>query len=170
MQRRSTSHKEGRKDHDEADKGRPEREHIQDRKCHVGRANLDGQKVIPKSALWRGGQHKEHHDRAMHGEQAEVGFRLDLTHQWNRRVRPDHVNAHQQRQEHSYEHCRERQKKVLNANDFVVEAENVFPDEPLRSVRMNRSRGRHYCFSVSRAASHLSKSSWLTTCTMPCIL
>ena len=171
MQRRSAGHKERRDDHDEADERRPERKHVQDRERHVRRANLNRQKVISEPALRRRRQHEEHHDGAVHRQQAEIRLRLDLAHQRQHRGRPDQVNAHQQRQEHPDKHRRERQEEILNADDFVIEAENVFPDETLRSVRVNRFAGvAIYCFSASRAASHLSKSSWLTTWTMPCIL
>jgi hypothetical protein len=85
------------------------------------------------------------------------------------------MDAHQQRQKHADEHRGQRQEKILKADDFMIEAENPFANEPLRcgvSVRLvvRELPGSHYCFSASRAASHLSKSSWLTTLSMPCIL
>ena len=97
------------------------------------------------------------------------------------RRRPNHVDAHQQRQKHADEHRRQRQKIILQPDDFVIQAEDVFANEAWsgpreRELRANRVRrvvsvlGNHYCFSASRAASHLSKSSWLTTFSMPCIL
>ena len=91
------------------------------------------------------------------------------------------MDAHQQRQEHADKHRGQRQKVILEADDFVIQAENVFANEAGRGrVRVNRVSvvsvrivsvlSNHYCFSASRAASHLSKSSWLTTFSMPCIL
>ena len=147
MQRSASRHKKRRDDHHESHKRRPERKHVQDRKRHIRRADLNGQKVISESSLRRRGQHEEHHDGAVHGEQAEIGFRLDLAHQRQHRGRPDQMNAHQQRQEHPHKHCRERQKEILNADNFVIEAENIFPNESLRSVRVSRSRGRHFIVS-----------------------
>ena len=140
-----------------------------------------GKKVVAESALRRRGQHEEHHDGAVHGQQAEISFRLDFADQRQHRRRPDHVNAHQQRQEHADKHRRQRQKVILDPDDLVIEAEDVFANEAGRGrVRVDRVRivsvgimsvlGNHYCFSASRAASHLSKSSWLTTFNMPCIL
>ena len=181
VQRRAAGDEErGEHDHERDERG-PERKHVQDRERHVLRADLDRQEVIAESALRRRGQHEEHHDGAVHGQQAEVGFRLDLAEQRQIRRRPDHVDAHQQRQEHADKHRRERQKVILQPDDFVIQAENVFANEAGRGrVSVNRVRvvsvgvvsvlGNHYCFSASRAASHLSKSSWLTTFSMPCIL
>ncbi len=183
MQRSAASHEEGGENHDERNECGPERKHVQDWKRHVRRADLNGQKVIAESALRRRGQHEEHHDGAVHGQQAEIGFRLDLAEQRQIRRRPDHVNAHQQRQEHADKHRGQRQKVILKPDDLVIETEDVFANEAGRGrVGMNRvavgvvsvvivsALGNHYCFSASRAASHLSKSSWLTTFSMPCIL
>ena len=77
--------------------------------------------------------------------------------------------------------ARQRQKVILQPDDFVIETEDVFTNEAAWGcMGVNRVRvvsvgigglGHHdYCFSASRAASHLSKSSWLTTFSMPCIL
>ena len=101
MQRCAAGNEEGRDHHDEGEQSRPEREHVQDGKRHVRRADLDRQKVIPESALRRRGQHEEHHDGAVHRDQREIGFRLDLAQ--NRQIsrRPDQMDAHQQRQEHA---------------------------------------------------------------------
>ena len=146
MQRRSARHKERAENHNEANERRPERKHVQDGERHVGRSNLNRQEVITESALRRGRQHEEHHDGAVHGQQGEICLRLDLADHWQYRRRPDHVDAHQKRQKHPDKHRRERQEEILNADDFVIEAENVFPNETLRSVRVNRSRGRHLLF------------------------
>ena len=170
MQRSSSGHEEGRENDHERHKRSPERKHVQDGKRHIRRANLNRQKVISEPALRRRGQHEEDHDRAVHGEQAQVSFRLDLAHQRQNRRRPDHVNSHQQRQEHPDKHCHQREKVILQPDHLVIQAEDVFADKPLRGVRVDCSRSRHYCFSASRVASHLSKSSWLTTVSMPCIL
>src|SRR5262249_18910898 len=128
------------------------------------------QKVISEPALRRCGQHEEHHDRAVHGEQTEISFGLYLANQRNRSRRPDHVDAHQQRQEHPHKHCRQRQEVVLDPDHLVIKAEHIFTNETLRRAVRVSFLGHHYCFSASRCANHLSNSSWLTTFTMPCIL
>ena len=97
MQRRTASYKERCNNRDERDERGPERKHIQDRKRHIWRANLNRQKIISESPLRRRRQHKKHHDGAMHREQAQVSLRLDLPNQRQRNLRPDEVNPHQQR-------------------------------------------------------------------------
>ena len=133
MQWSSSSHKESRQYHHESDERSPERKHVQDRKRHIRCADLDGQKIVPESALRRRRQHEEHHNRAVHGQQAQVGFGLDLAYQRQNRRRPDHVKAHQQRQKHADKHRHQRQKVVLQPDDFVIQAENIFADKALRS-------------------------------------
>ncbi len=83
----------------------------------------------------------------MHGQQAEISLRLDLAHQRQTSRRPHQVNAHQQRKKHPDKHRRERQEEILNADDFVIEAKNIFSNEPLRArVSMSGCRGRHLLF------------------------
>ena len=147
MQWRAARNKERRQDRDERHERRPERKHVEHRKCHIRSADLNREKIISEPTLRRCGQHEKHHDRAVHGQQAEVLFRLDLSHQRQNCGRPDQVNAHQQRQKHSDKYRRECQKEILYADDFVIQAENVFPNETLRCVRVNRSRGRHFIVS-----------------------
>ena len=97
MQRCASGHKKRRKHDYEGYERCPEREHVQDRKCHVRRADLNGQEVIAESTLRRRGQNEKHHDGAVHGQQAEVCFRLDVAYQRQNCSRPDQVDAHQQR-------------------------------------------------------------------------
>ena len=147
VQRSPTGHEERRDDNDEADEGRPERQHVQDRERHVGRADLNRQKIISEAALGGGCQHEKHHDGAVHRQQAQIRFGLDLADHGQHVRRPYQVDAHQQREKHSDKHGGECQEEILNADDFVVQTEDVFPDETLRSVRVNRSRGRHFIVS-----------------------
>src|SRR5260370_7900414 len=103
-----------------------------------------------------------------------ISFRFDVAEQRQMEVRPDQVDAHQQRQKHADEHRGQRQKIILQADDFMIETENPLADEPLRccvsvSFVGREFPGSHYCFSASRAANHLSKSSCLTPFTMPSI-
>ena len=177
VQRRAAGDEESREHDHEGEDGDPERQHVQNGESHVRSADLNRQEVIAEAALRRGGENEEHHDGAVHGHQCQVGFRLDVAEQRQSSARPDQVDAHQQRQKHADEHGGQRQKVILNSDDFVVEAENLLADEPLWCrVGVNAHRGPRmsrvaiYCFSASRAASHLSKSSWLTTFSMPCIL
>jgi hypothetical protein len=168
---RATAHKECRQHDHKGDEGRPKGKHIQNRERHVGGADLNRQKVVAESALWRRGQHEEHHDGAVHRKQTQICFGLNVADHRQVRVRPDQVNPHEQRQEHAHPHCGQRQEEVLDTDDLMIETKDVFPNEALEGrMRVNHFRGSHYCLSASRAAIHLSKSSWLTTFNMPCIL
>jgi len=120
MQWRSSGNEESGEHHDETQECCPERKHVQHGESHVRRANLNGQEVIAEAALGRGGEHEENHDGAVHRYQAEVSLRLDLAQQRQRHRGPDHVDAHQQRQEHSDKYCRQSQEIILQADDFVV--------------------------------------------------
>ena len=60
------------------EKRHPERQHVQNGKRHIRRADLNRQKVIAKAALRRRGEHEKHHDRAVHGQQTEIRLRLDV--------------------------------------------------------------------------------------------
>ena len=66
---------------------------------------------------------------AVHGQQAEIGFRLNMTEDRQICRRPNHMDTHQQRQKHADEYRAQRQKVILQPNDFVIEAEDVFTNE-----------------------------------------
>ena len=89
--------------------------------------------------------------------QSQVGFGLDLAEERDRGGGPHQVDPHQQGEEHADEDRGQGEKVVLEADDFVIEAENVFPNETLGGSVFVGFLGNHfYCFSASRAASHLS--------------
>src|SRR5439155_21110132 len=132
--------------HYKADEGRPERKHVQDWERHVWRSDLNRQNVVSEAALRRRGQHEEHHDGAVHSQQAEISLRLDLAYQRQAHPRPDHVDAHQQREKHSHKHRREREEEILKPNNFVIEAENVLANETLRGRMSVRVLGNHLLF------------------------
>ena len=69
---RPIAQNERRHEDDEGHESDPERHHIESRKRHVLRTNLDGKKEIPERRERRRRQHKENHDGAMHGHQLQV--------------------------------------------------------------------------------------------------
>src|SRR5208282_3489800 len=81
VKRRSTHYKKGCQHHYIGSEGRPEREHVEDGERHVGRADLYGQEIVSEATLGRGSQHEKHHDGAVHGDQAEIGFGFDRAQQ-----------------------------------------------------------------------------------------
>jgi hypothetical protein len=46
------------------------------------------------------------------------------------------MQAHQERQSHPDEHREQGQAQVLNANYFVIDAEDIFPDETGRGLML----------------------------------
>src|ERR1700704_34513 len=53
------------------------------------------------------------------------------------------MDAHEQRQKHPHPDRGQRQEKILEANNLVIQTKNVLADEALRSVRVKGSRGCH---------------------------
>src|SRR5260370_3759239 len=87
-------------------------------------------------------------------------------------VRPDQVNAHQQRQKHADEHRGQRQKIILKADDFMIETEDQLAKKPLRSRAAvtsgaGKSPGSHICSSPSVPATNWPTPPCLSTFTMP---
>jgi len=104
---------------------------VQDRKSHIRRADLNGQEVVAEAALWRGGEHEENHDGAMHGHQSEISLRLDVSQKRQDCGGRDQMNAHQQREEHADKHRSQREEVILEADDFMIETEDPLSNEPL---------------------------------------
>jgi len=105
-------------------------------------ADLNREKIISETALRRGGKHEEHHDGSVHGEEAQIVLWLDLTDEGQDSGGPNQVNAHQKRKEHADKHSDEREKVILQTNDFVIETEDPLAKEALRCrVRMGLFRG-----------------------------
>ncbi len=112
------------------------------RKRHVFGADLDRQEVVAEAALRRRREHEEHHDRAVHRHQRQVKLRSHHAAGRARRKqrlqngptrsRPGQVQSHEQRHRHADQHCRQRQHDVLDADDLVVDAEDVLTYEARR--------------------------------------
>ena len=94
---------------------------------------------MPKAANGRRSKHEEDHDGGMHGHELQVILgRHDVAGRTvggeevqagNGEVGPRQMNAHQPGEEHSDQHSDESQTVILLADDFVVEAEDVLPNE-----------------------------------------
>ncbi len=74
-ERRPVRHEEGGDQHQEGHEGHPERHHVEAGEGHVLGADLNGQDVVAEAGERRGGQHEEHHDRAVHRHQRQVQLR-----------------------------------------------------------------------------------------------
>src|SRR6201998_1784937 len=139
--RRTIAHEEGRDQDAEGEEGSPERHHVETGEGHVFGADLDGKKIVSEGCKGRIGEHEEHHQRAVHGENGQVVLgghdaagSADLREQsqaGDRQIRPDQVNAHQPGENHADEHGDQGEPIVLLADHFVVETEDVFADEAL---------------------------------------
>src|SRR5258706_5177844 len=112
-------------------RGGPEGHHVETRKGHVFGADLDRQEVVAEPGEGRVGQHKENHERAVHGEEREIVFRSDdaarsavlgdQVEPNNLCVRPDEMKAHEPRQNHAREDGNQSEPVILLADHFMVE-------------------------------------------------
>ena len=64
---RTSGDKESSQQNQQGQKSKPEREHVQDRECHIRSPDLDGQNVISKTTLRSSGQHEKDHQGPVHG-------------------------------------------------------------------------------------------------------
>src|SRR5205823_7350067 len=95
---------------------------------------LDRQEIVSEAALRGRGQHEENHESAVQGQQAEVLLILQQM-----ELRSRQVDPHQHGKNETDKHRSQRQEVVLNANNFMIEAEDVFADEASRrSMSMRR--------------------------------
>src|SRR5690606_4220738 len=89
---------EERGEHDRAGHEKePVREHVDEARGHVARSYLQGNKEIAEGPAQSGRQHKEDHDRAVHGNEGEVELRIDFSVRGNpiaqERPEPTHVHV-----------------------------------------------------------------------------
>ena len=129
---------------DEAHESDPERHHVQERKGHIFRPDLNRQKIVAKATLGRRRQHEENHEGSVHRHQRKVKLaghysarsagRKQRAHDGPMSSRPAQVHAHQHRHDHADDHGAQRQQDILNADHFVIEAEDVFANETLRRL------------------------------------
>src|SRR6185312_6946576 len=137
--RRPALNEERREQDYQAHKRDPEREHVQDRECHIARAELNRQDVIPEAGERHGGQEEENHDRAVEREQRKIKFGRhhaagkarwkQMGEERRRRIRPRQTHAHHHRKRGAQDGGEQAEQYVLNADDLVVRAENVLTDE-----------------------------------------
>jgi len=166
---------------DERDKRRPEGEHVQRREGHILGADLNRQEVVSEAGLRRGGEHHKDHDGAVHGEQRQILFRQNgaARHEGKLEVGPGQVDTHEEGKRHAHEDAEEREQNVLNSDDLMIFAKDVFPDEPRRRlvvmpcpaiVRHHAVFPSCYCaLAAAWSASHLSKSACERTFMTVCI-
>src|SRR5207302_9490629 len=104
------------------------------REGHLARAQLQRQQIISHGTLRRQSEHKENHQRAVHGQEREKSFRRDLAEQRHLAARPSEMPAHGTRQRASDNRGQQRKKKILQADHLVIAAEKV-PSSPRALLR-----------------------------------
>ena len=131
---------EKRRDHNhEGDKRNPERHHVEMRKGHVFRSRLNRQEEVAKRRERGRGEDKKDHDRAVHGHQLQVVLgghhvsrRTGAGKQVEARdgeIAPAQVDTHEPGKEHPHHGGDQSQRVILLADDFVVQAEDMLPNE-----------------------------------------
>jgi hypothetical protein len=91
----------------------------------VAGAELAGQDEIAEASLGRRGEHEEDHQGAVEGDQSEVVFGQDGAVEGDRKIGPDQVDAHQQREHRADGDGEDGEQKILDADDVVVGGEEV---------------------------------------------
>src|SRR5579859_6953174 len=117
--------KEGKRHDDKRSGGSPKRQKIDGRERHFSSANLQRQEIVAEAGLRRGCKDQKDHQRAVkHGERgvtlrsgAETGKKRNL------HGRPDEMDAHQQRKEHSKENAAQGKPEVAQTDHLVTSVE-----------------------------------------------
>ena len=140
--RRAARNHKCRQYRDEGEERHPKREHVQVRKSHVRRADLNRQKIVSEAALRRRREDEEHHDRAVHRQHRRILLRRhdSALNERNVRARPRQVETHDHGKNHSDDDRRHGQQDVLDADHFMIDAEDVLADKARRRVRHDVER------------------------------
>ena len=121
----------------ERESSEPERDGVHRWQRHAASADLFGQNEVREAAQRRGGEHEEDHQRAVHGDEGEIVFGLDLAEEGKREVGPDEVDSHDEREDGSGGDGDEREQEILDSDDAVVGGE-----EPGERVALRRGLPR----------------------------
>ena len=157
--RRAARNEKADEHHDAAHEIKLVAHHVDARKGHVGRADLERRHKIAKGAKRQRHNREEDHDRPMHRAVGIVEVGTDHAH-GALGVLADHVRAvnlekqvadeghslsgmadlpaHQQHEAEAEKHEKQRGDAVLNADDFVVGGKDVFPPKPQFVMRFVR--------------------------------
>src|ERR1700683_1989704 len=129
---RAAGNHEGRNNGHEREKSDPERKHVQARESHIRGANLNGQKIIAETALRSRSQDEKNHDGAVHGYERKIlfGSHNPAAHEGKVRSGIHQVKTHQERKNNSNAYRGQGEQEILNANDFVIDAKDIFTNEP----------------------------------------
>ena len=132
-----------------------EARHVQPRKSHVGRTDLQRGDIVAKGTEEHRNDGQEHHDRAVHRTKGIVEvaahdpslghvFTQDLfqerPHQWDGFAGMSQLEAHRQHQEEAEKQEKQRRHSVLDADDLVVGAEDVLAEETRLMMRVTVRR------------------------------
>ncbi len=141
-------------EHDEAGRERrPERQHVEERKGHVARADHERDAEVAEGAGQDRHDHEEDHDGGVHGERHVVGGRLedparlpeDAAHPGDRRLRPGQLPADDEGQEPAQDHHEEPEEQELARDHLVIGREDVRAHEAGLVMLVRGVRGRGVC-------------------------
>src|SRR5258708_2848466 len=102
---------------------------------------------MPKPAFGAGVSTTKTIIRAGRATKRRIQPRLVIAENRHSGARPDQVNAYYKGEKDPADHRRERQKVILKANDFVIEAEDPLSNETLRSFVRVRCVGSKFVSS-----------------------
>jgi hypothetical protein len=131
-------HPEARQHQDAGGDRQPEREHVHHRECHVACSDLKGDQEVSEQADHHRHDGEEDHEGRVHGEEAVIELRLNHPLRGNRvreyspkqipgklLPRESKLPAEQQCQPPSYQQEEEGAEHELNADDLVIDREDI---------------------------------------------
>ena len=130
-----------------ADEVHPVAHHVELGERHVGRADLQRHDEVAEAADGQRHDAEEHHDGAVHRAELVVELRQhdaarrlvgaeQAADQRNRRARIGQLLPHQHHQREAEEQEQQAGDRVLDADDLVIDREDVLPPEAELFVRM----------------------------------
>ena len=152
--------KEGGEQNDEGGSGDPEGDGVESREGHAAGADLLGEDEAGESDLRRDGEHEEDHQRAVHGDEGQIIFRLEKAEEGKWRVGPDAMDAHDEREQSADGDGGEGKQEIEDSEGAVLSGEEA---------QLHRVGASAWACALERVASQMSNSAGETTESTACM-
>ena len=129
---RAAGHEHAGDQHEYCEQIHPEAQHVHVREHHVPRPAHEWNEQVAEAAEEEGGEEVDHHDHPVHGDELVITLRLDD----REGVRKAKLQSHHHRHRHRDQPDRHCDDRVLDRNDLVILAPDVFANESLRIVQL----------------------------------
>jgi hypothetical protein len=165
--RGAARHEEREDQHRRRQKRDPVRQHVQERKRHVVRADLQRHEIVPEAADEHVRDEEEHHDGTVHRHDRQIELRQhdaalvaggqQLREQWPLLIREAELQSNERRERRADDRHQQAGHDVLDADDFVIGAEDVAAKESAR-VFVGRREGLRYFWVRSHSSNSFSET------------